>query len=77
MSPATLHFACSGCDATAEGTKPLRQGIVTEHGLAVEPVRAIDTVPEGWVLFDPYTGCTYCPTCWQEIEGGVRPDRET
>ncbi len=25
--------------------------------------------PEGWIVFDPYTGCTYCLKCCAEIEG--------
>jgi len=27
-----------------------------------------DVCPDGWQWMDPYTGCTYCPECWAEIE---------
>lgn len=23
--------------------------------------------PEGWIAFDPWTQCTYCPACWADI----------
>lgn len=56
-----LLFSCGGCDATAEGTGPLRRN----------PSNTVeDVTPEGWVAFDPYTYCTYCPKCWAKIEGG-------
>jgi hypothetical protein len=29
---------------------------------------ADDVVPDGWVAYDPYTYCTYCPKCWEGIE---------
>ena len=33
-----------------------------------------DHAPEGWVVFDPYTLCTYCPDCWKSIEDGTCDD---
>lgn len=26
-----------------------------------------DHVPDGWIDYDPYTYCTYCPVCVKEI----------
>ena len=52
----TMLFRCGGCDATAEGTGRLEKG-ASAQGIA----------PQGWVAFDPYTSCTYCPECWAEI----------
>lgn len=78
-----LEFGCDGCDATAKATGLLTNdrnwtpagymgGVemakVTDEGLrsAVERI-----TPEGWVAFDPYTCCTYCPECWAGIEGDI------
>lgn len=67
----TVHLACSGCEATAEGTGPLRKRFHGSHGdwgwgsYRVEDVEAL--APEGWVMFDPYSATTYCPECWSSI----------
>lgn len=69
----TVSFACGGCDAKAEGTTFLRKRFMSlsgrDHGIGgpVWDVGVDDVVPEGWVAFDPYTYCTYCPKCWEEI----------
>jgi hypothetical protein len=26
-------------------------------------------IPDGWMPFDPYTYCTYCPVCSEELFG--------
>lgn len=66
-----LVLHCGGCDAVAEAG-PLRKRWVpvrvgSNYGTTViddpEPL-----TPEGWVMFDPYTYATYCPTCWESIE---------
>ena len=68
-----VQFSCGGCDAKAEGTAPLRRQFVSFSGRSygfgtVQPVNTIDDVtPEGWVAYDPYTYCCYCPACWAEI----------
>ncbi len=70
-------FECGGCDATAEGTTWLKKEFVSfsgrSHGFgrAVPANTVEDVTPEGWVAFDPYTYCTYCPTCWAGIEQGI------
>ena len=64
-----LLLECSGCyDATAT-VGPLRKRFVSFSGKSYgvgtfqlddpEPL-----TPDGWVMFDPYTQCTYCPDCW-------------
>ena len=69
-----VTFHCGGCDATAEGTAPLRVEFVSfsgrGHGFGqVRPRNTVeDVTPKGWVAYDPYTYCTYCPTCWTEIQ---------
>lgn len=70
-----VTFECGGCDAKVKGTLPLAREFRSfsgrGHGFGsrggVETVGVLDVVPEGWVAFDPYTYCTYCPTCWAEI----------
>jgi hypothetical protein len=71
-------FSCGGCDAVVEGTKWLSKRFESlsgrDHGFGgpVWDVRVEDVVPEGWVAFDPYTYCCYCPTCW----AGITADKE-
>jgi len=68
-------FKCGGCFAEAKGTRPMRREFVGIGGRSYgfgsyrfEDAR--DVAPEGWVAFDPYTGCCYCPECWASIENG-------
>jgi hypothetical protein len=69
----TVHYACDGCSATAEGTERLRAEFRSVSGRSygfgsVQPVNSPQSVaPEGWVVFDPWTFATYCPTCWKSI----------
>jgi hypothetical protein len=74
----TVTFKCGGCDAVAEGTRPLRAPFASisgrPHGFGNRfPETAEAVVPEGWVAHDPYTDCCYCPTCWDEIERQTEP----
>lgn len=65
-------FECDGCETTVKGTEPIKRffesfnvkgyGFGTYHTLTIE-----DVLPKGWIDFDPYTSCTYCPNCWEEI----------
>ena len=69
----TVHYSCGGCDATTEGTEPLNaefrslSGRTYGIGGTVFTNSAKTVAPEGWVAFDPYTYCCYCPKCWAEI----------
>lgn len=66
-----LVFTCGGCFAEAPGTGPLRRTFeraIPTGGFGVwKWNRPEDVTPEGWVASDPYTGCCYCPTCWEGI----------
>jgi hypothetical protein len=72
----TLTFACSGCSATAQGTRALGRTVdsINGRGYGFGSYRyntPQDVAPDGWIAFDPYTGYTYCPQCWGEITEGV------
>lgn len=64
---------CDGCDAETVGTGRLKMEFVSfsgrDHGFGTRRwVNTPDSVaPEGWIASDPYTGCCYCPACWDEI----------
>jgi hypothetical protein len=70
-----VTLSCDGCHVeTGPHRLPHREFHSINgrgHGFGVwkEPTMA-DVTPESWVLSDPYTGCTYCPTCWAEIAEG-------
>lgn len=67
-----LLLSCGGCDATA-----ISDGLLTTefisfsgrgHGFGVWKLRDPEEIaPPGWVLFDPYTACTYCPDCAADL----------
>jgi len=74
MSRIKLDLRCT-CGATATGTlhrdfRPLFHG--GDSGLGRWVLRAEG--PSGWVLFDPYTNVTYCPSCWADIEAPDNPE---
>ena len=72
----TVHFSCGSCDAEADGTKWLESkwtSVTGSWGYYVDTTPQ-DVAPEGWVAFDPYTKCCYCPKCWEEI---LSPDVKT
>ena len=72
---ATIRLSCDGCFETAE-TERFKRDFASFSGRSYGFGRFIETTPEdlvkptGWVLMDPYTGCTYCPKCWAEIMDG-------
>ncbi len=68
----TVKFSCDGCHTEVNGTSFLKSefhGVTGKsHGFGHwENELAEDMAPEGWIAFDPYTRCTYCPDCWQSI----------
>jgi len=76
-----LAFTCDGCFAEVEGTDWLRKRFRSfsgkDHGFGVYVVDEVESVvPGGWVAFDPYTQCTYCPSCWTQIESGAAGDSD-
>jgi len=53
-------FKCDGClDGQIDGTKWLNRKDAIQ-----------DIAPKGWIAFDPFTGCCYCPSCWEDIMSG-------
>lgn len=68
-----ITLSCDGCHVETGPHRLLHREFHSfsgrGHGFGVwkEPTLD-DAVPDGWVRSDPYTGCTYCPTCWAEIE---------
>lgn len=64
-------FQCGGCDAKAEAHVSRQfvsvSGRSYGFGSYVEQ-KVSDVAPKGWIAFDPYTSCTYCPECWASIE---------
>lgn len=68
--PVTLKLSCGGCFTKVE-VGPLRARHESLFGgnLCARVVDKPESLtPEGWVMFDPYTHCTYCPKCWAEID---------
>ena len=71
----TIKMSCGGCEATAETGPIIRTlhsvtGKSYGYGAYRYPTISEMVEPTGWVWSDPYTGCTYCPDCWKQIESG-------
>ena len=70
----TIHMRCGGCDAEKEVPicRTLQSFSGRGYGFGAYHTPTLDKVTEvtGWVWADPYTGCTYCPECWKEIDSG-------
>ena len=66
-------FSCGGCDACEVGERrTVDNSFVSVSGRNYGIGSRVTTIPDpdppdGWVAFDPYTGCCYCPKCWQGI----------
>ena len=68
-----VTFECGGCFAKVEGTRWLQRRFDSLNGKGYgfgvyRTETPEDVAPDGWVAFDPYTGCCYCPACWADIE---------
>lgn len=76
--PVKVIFECGGCDAKAEGKDRLRVAFRSvsgrSHGFGrAVPVNTVeDITPDGWVAYDPWTYCTYCPKCYAEVCGAAK-----
>lgn len=72
---AQLTYACGGCGAVEIVEIPRLTSRFhgfngKDHGFGVWKNQTVDAVehrPEGWMAFDPYTRCTYCPECIARI----------
>ena len=77
----TLIFSCSGCEKVEQGTSFLKSKFVSITGKSYgfgrwQHETVEDVIPEGWIAFDPYTNCTYCPECWESIIHGNSQDTQ-
>jgi hypothetical protein len=63
----TVTYSCGGCGAKA--TAP--EQVIRSEFVSLSGHKVASLAPEGWVPFDPFTGCTYCPACWVAIEAGI------
>jgi hypothetical protein len=75
--PTYIKMTCGGCDAEAQVVLPPRTFVSVSGkswglGSYRYPTIAEAVEPTGWTHSDPYTGCTYCPECWKDIEHGER-----
>lgn len=70
-----IKMECDGCNATTE-TERVKMEFLSFNGRGYgfgkwhQPSITDAVEPTGWVWSDPYTSCTYCPTCWAGIESG-------
>ena len=67
-------YSCDGCFTKIEGTTWFQRKFISAtgkpYGLGTYTYSSVqDLTPTGWVDFDPFTGCCYCPECWKSIEG--------
>jgi len=65
-----LIYECGGCDATAEAHMERHFDSFNGKGYGFgkwREDRPQDVAPDGWIAYDPWTSCTYCPACWAEI----------
>ena len=67
----SIVLNCDGCEASTQGGSMYRHlGPRVGHSLYLRPTleAAFEAaVPDGWVAYDPWTYCTYCPDCWESI----------
>jgi hypothetical protein len=73
----SITYDCGGCDKV----ETIDAGIVKrsfrsfsgrDHGFGTWMTQGPDYAafaPEGWMAFDPYTQCCYCPACVALIFG--------
>ena len=88
MVKGTITYACDGCCASEVATfaprnmfkfgKPFTVGGISlqRQTALAQLVNLRGFVPDGWVWPDPYTGCCYCPTCWEGIVGPEKDEGE-
>lgn len=68
-------FECGGCFKKASARMKRKFISITgkSWGFGSAHTDTIEEItPDGWIAFDPYTYCTYCPECWASIESPKR-----
>lgn len=72
-------YSCDGCDSHSEPIRLSRQfQSISGRGYgfgSYEYDQPKDKAPDGWVAYDPYTGCCYCPDCWSKLSAEIEEDR--
>ena len=66
-----LTFSCGGCHEEATGSirKQFRSITGKSYGIGSYFITDIEeAAPDGWIVFDPWTQCTYCPDCWADLQ---------
>ena len=79
--PVQVTFKCSGCWEAEAGPFTLGKRFQSFDGKGYgwgqyRYDQPADVVPEGWVAYCPYTGCCYCPECWQLIEETMKTNED-
>lgn len=72
--PVKVVFECGGCAARVETFANAKFVGFTgrSHGFGTVVEDKISNIaPKGWVAFDPYTYCCYCPECWSGIVAAI------
>ena len=75
----TVTYECGGCFATEKRLlhRHFRSFDGKGWGFGVYEFDTPQSVaPDGWQVFDAYTGACYCPKCWAEIEDGPASEIE-
>lgn len=68
--PVEIRLICSGC-----ATAPVTIGYMRHKFARLGNTNfgrwrtVLPDAPTGWTMFDPYTQCTYCPVCSEELFG--------
>lgn len=71
-------ITCDGCSEQASSTGLFRRRFHGSNGdWGFGSARWPDPqtlAPEGWMLSDPWTYCTYCPECWANVNADQEPE---
>jgi hypothetical protein len=75
-----VRFECDGCRAVTDEA-PAWRHIGQQVGPSMYLVPTVEgavnaaaaKVAEGWMIYDEWTRCTYCPACWTCIIEHERP----
>lgn len=70
--PVYATFKCDGCFDEKQSAGWFKRLFISVNGRSwgigsYQYTQMEELTPEGWVAFDPYTSCCYCPNCWKEI----------
>lgn len=70
-------YRCDECFAEATGDRLARRFVsMSGRGYGFGHYEFDDArtaAPDGWMAYDPYTGCTYCPACAESLREPETP----